>query len=51
MDSAIRAALDMPVEERRGRMTGLRKAVLENDVRKWTPGTLALARPAVAPAA
>ncbi len=51
MDSAIRAALDMPAEERRGRMAGLRKAVLENDVRKWTPGTLALARPAVAPAA
>jgi glucosylglycerol-phosphate synthase len=51
MDGAIRAALDMPEDERRGRMAGLRRAVRENDVRSWSPGSLTLVRPKVAPAA
>ena len=42
MDRAILTALHMPEDERRTRMTALRKAVLENDVRQWTPGTLPL---------
>ena len=40
MDRSILAALDMPEDERRRRMAGLRTAVLDTDVRNWTPGTL-----------
>ncbi|MEM1234110.1 MAG: glucosylglycerol-phosphate synthase [Pseudomonadota bacterium] len=40
MDKVILAALALPENERRRRMSGLRAAVWENDVRKWGPGTL-----------
>jgi glucosylglycerol-phosphate synthase len=43
MDSAILSALNMPEEERRGRMANLRKVVLSNTVRDWRPGRLKLA--------
>ncbi|WP_121061725.1 glucosylglycerol-phosphate synthase [Chachezhania antarctica] len=44
MDQALLQALDMPEEERRYRMTGLRKAVLGNSVRNWGPGSLTVKR-------
>ncbi|MDG1116107.1 MAG: glucosylglycerol-phosphate synthase [Flavimaricola sp.] len=44
MDRAILSALDMPEVERRRRMTGLRRAVLETDVRNWHPGSLNVGR-------
>jgi glucosylglycerol-phosphate synthase len=40
MDRAILTALDMDESERRLRMSGLRRAVLENDVRSWGPKEL-----------
>ncbi|SMY08930.1 glucosylglycerol-phosphate synthase [Flavimaricola marinus] len=42
MDLAIKRALDMTEAERRRRMSGLRKAVIEGDVHNWTPGRLRL---------
>ena len=41
MDAAILASLNMPQAERRRRMTALRDAVRETDIRQWAPGTLA----------
>lgn len=38
MDTAILTAPRMPEAERRRRMLGLRTAVLDTDVRNWTPG-------------
>ncbi len=44
MDHTILAALDMPQDARRARMAGMRKAVLGNDVKEWTPGRLSVRR-------
>jgi glucosylglycerol-phosphate synthase len=40
MDHAILQAIEMPVNERRERMSRLRDAVAKNDVRNWGPGRL-----------
>jgi glucosylglycerol-phosphate synthase len=52
MDSAILAALRMPEEDRRARMSDLRDVVLSNTVRDWRPGRLTIGQQGVvAPAA
>ena len=42
MDRALLQALDLPEDERRQRMSKLRRAVHENAVRTWAPGRLSL---------
>lgn len=41
MADAIEQALDMPEDDRRARMAGLRSRVLEHDVHRWADGFLA----------